>query len=86
MSSFADINQDTGLAVGQNGARYVASLSATGKFGAIQATEDTIFNTLVATNWIGDSTVGLRLPAGASIFGHFTDFTLTSGKVIAYNA
>lgn len=86
MSSFADINQDTGLSVGQNGARYVASGSATGNFGAIQATEDAVFTLITVSNWSGDSTANLRLPAGASIFGAFTAFTLTSGKVIAYNA
>jgi len=86
MSSFADINQDTGLSVGQNGAHYVASGSATGKFGAIQATEDAVFASITVSNWTGDSTAGLRLPAGAAIFGAFTAFSLTSGKVIAYNA
>ena len=88
MSSFADINQDTGLAVGQNGARVVTSLASpiNGSFGAIQATEDATFTSITASNWTGDSTLNLKLPAGASIFGAFTTFTLTSGKVIAYNA
>jgi hypothetical protein len=86
MASLQDIDQDTGLSVGQNGARYVASGSATGNFGAIQATEDAVFASITVSNWAGDSTVGLKLPAGASIFGAFTAFTLTSGKVIAYNA
>jgi hypothetical protein len=85
MSSFADINQDTGLSVGQNGAVYVTSGSATGKFGAIQATEDAVFASITASNWAGAPAAGLKLPAGASIFGEFTAFTLTSGKVIAYN-
>jgi len=85
MSSFADINQDTGLSVGQNGAHYVTAGGSSGKFGAIQATEDAVFSILVASNWTGDSTAGLKLPAGASIFGEFTAFTLTSGKVLAYN-
>jgi hypothetical protein len=86
MSSFADINQDTGLSVGQNGAHYVTSGGTNGKFGAIQATEDAVFSILVASNWTGESTAGLKLPAGASIFGAFTSFALASGKVIAYNA
>lgn len=88
MSSFADINQDTGLAVGQNGARYVstAGIAINGAFGAIQATEEAVFASVTASNWGGDSAVGLKLPAGASIFGAFTQFILTSGKVIAYNA
>lgn len=88
MSSFADINQDTSLSVGQNGARYVSELGIQkfGNWGAIQATEDAIFSGLTASNWTGESTTGLKLPAGASIFGAFTSFTLTSGRVIAYNA
>ena len=86
MSSFADINQDTGLAVGQNGARYVTAGAVTGKFGAIQATEDAIFSSITASNWSGESPSALRLVAGSCIFGAFTDFSLTSGKVIAYNA
>jgi hypothetical protein len=85
MASLQDIDQDTGLQIGQNGARYVSG-SATGIFGAIQATEDAIFTSITSSNWTGDSTAGLRLPAGASIFGAFTAFTLTSGKVLAYNA
>jgi hypothetical protein len=85
MSSFADINQDTSLSVGQNGARYVASGSATGNWGAIQATEDAVFASITAVNWNGDPTASLKLTAGASIFGEFTGFTLTSGKVLAYN-
>ena len=72
--------------MGQNGARYVTSGSATGNFGAIQATEEATFTSITASNWTGDSTVGLKLPAGAAIFGAFTAFTLTSGKVLAYNS
>lgn len=86
MASLQDIDQDTGLAVGQNGARYVTAGAVTGNFGAIQATEDAIFSSITASNWSGDSTSALRLVAGSCIFGAFTAFSLTSGKVIAYNA
>jgi hypothetical protein len=87
MASLQDIDQDTGLSVGQNGARYVSTLatSISGVFGAIQATEDAVFTSITASNWTGDSPANLKLPAGASIFGEFTAFTLTSGKVLAYN-
>jgi hypothetical protein len=84
MPNLMDIDQDTSLTVGQNGAHYVASGSATGIFGAIQATEDAVFTSITVSNWTGDATAGLKLPAGASIFGAFTAFTLTSGKVLAY--
>jgi len=86
MSSFAEINKDTSLAVGENGALYVSGGSAEGRFGAIQATEDAVFTAITASNWPVQSYNGLKLVAGACIFGAFTSFTLTSGKVLAYNA
>ena len=86
MASLQEIDQDTGLAVGQNGAIYVSGGTATGNFGAIQATEDAVFTSISASNWPVQSYNALKLVAGACIFGRFTEFTLTSGKVIAYNA
>lgn len=53
-------------------------------FFAIMAVEATVFASLTATDWDGDSTAALPLPAGAVIYGQFTAFQLTSGKVIAY--
>lgn len=55
-------------------------------FSAILALEDTVFASLVAGDWTGDSLASLPLPKGVTIYGHFTAFTLTSGKVIAYKS
>ena len=82
--SFEGIANDTSLALGQGGAVYVTDTTQTdGSFGAIQAVADAVFSALVAGNWTG-TTTSLPLPAGVTIFGNFTSFTLTSGKVIAY--
>lgn len=82
--SIEGIANDTSLSLGQGGATYVTDTTQTdGSFGAIQAVADTVFSALVAGNWTG-TTTDLPLPAGATIFGDFTSFTLTSGKVVAY--
>ena len=82
--SIEGIANDTSLSLGQGGAVYVTDTTQTdGSFGAIQAVADTVFSALVAGNWDG-TTDDLPLPAGATIFGNFTSFTLTSGKVVAY--
>jgi hypothetical protein len=82
--SIEGIAKDTSLSLGQGGAVYVSDTTQTnGNFGAIQAVADTVFSALVAGNWTG-TTASLPLPAGATIFGNFTSFTLTSGKVVAY--
>jgi hypothetical protein len=82
--SIEGIANDTSLALGQGGAVYVTDTTQTdGSFGAIQAVADAVFSALVAGNWTG-TTTNLPLPAGVTIFGNFTSFTLTSGKVIAY--
>ena len=57
----------------------------TGDFSAIQCLEATVFSLLTSANWTGDSTAALAVPAGVVIYGTFSAFTLTSGKVIAYN-
>ena len=82
--SIEGIAKDTSLSLGQGGAVYVSGTTQTsGNFGAIQAVADSVFSALVAGNWTG-TTTNLPLPAGATIFGNFTSFTLTSGKVVAY--
>jgi hypothetical protein len=83
--------QDLSLSLGQFGAKYVdfstsGAVANTGNFGCITALEDSVFSALTASNWIGDSPASLPLKAGVTIFGAFTGFTLTSGKVVAYNA
>lgn len=82
--SIEGIAKDTSLSLGQGGAEYVTDTTIrNGNFGAIQAVADSVFTALVAGNWTG-TTTSLPLPAGVTIFGNFTSFTLTSGKVVAY--
>lgn len=82
--SIEGIASDTSLSLGQGGAVYVSDTTQTnGNFGAIQAVADAVFTALVSGNWTG-TTTDIPLPAGVTIFGNFTSFTLTSGKVIAY--
>jgi hypothetical protein len=82
--SIEGIAKDTSLSLGQGGAEYVTDTTIrNGSYGAIQAVADTVFLALAAENWTG-TTDDLPLPAGATIFGSFTSFTLTSGKVVAY--
>lgn len=83
----SDAEKDSSLSLGQFGAVYESGTTAvSGVFGCITALEDSAFSSLTATNWTGDSTASLPLKAGVTIFGRFTAFTLSSGKVVAYNA
>ena len=78
--------------MGQNGGVYVTGTSATpGEFCAIQALEATVIASLTSVAYETDKAAltgtltSIPLPAGVTIYGNFTTFTLTSGKVIAYN-
>lgn len=83
--SIEGIARDSSLALGQYGAFYeVGTTLISGAFGCITAVEDSVFTSLAASNWEGDSTASLPLKAGMSIFGSFTSFQLSTGKVIAY--
>lgn len=85
MSSFKDINEDTSLSIGEYGAVYESgTTSVTGSFGAIQVLADAVFTSLTASNWSGDTLASLSVPAGITLFGGFTAFQLTSGRVVAY--
>jgi len=73
------------IALGTLGATYESGTSAiVGEFGAIQALADSVFSLFTATDWDGDTTASMPLPAGAVVFGQITAFTLTSGRVVAY--
>jgi hypothetical protein len=79
------IARDSSLALGQYGAVYeVGTTVISGAFGCITAVEDSVFTSLSASNWEGDSTALMPIKAGMAIFGSFTSFQLLSGKVIAY--
>ena len=54
-----------------------------GRFGKIQANEDTVIASLTAQNIDGAST-SITLNASCEICGVITGFTLASGSVIAY--
>lgn len=56
----------------------------TGDFEAIQVIEAATFSTLTAPNWSGDALTSVSIPAGTILYGYFTAFTLSAGKVIAY--
>lgn len=75
------------VSLGQRGFVYVGDTTATsGNFAAIQILADSVFSALSALNSTVGGLVGATLTAGTIIYGPFTSFTLTSGKVIAYKA
>lgn len=55
-------------------------------FSCIQCIEATVFAAFTSSTISGDVMTGITFPAGFVIYGAITDFTLTSGKVIAYTA
>lgn len=56
----------------------------TGYFTIIQILEDAIFSTFTEENVTGQAMTGFTIPAGVTLFGTVTAYTLTSGKVRAY--
>ena len=83
--SLRKIEKDSSLSLGQYGAVYKTAAAALtgGPWGSIQATAAAVVS-VTASNWTGDATTAVDIPAGATIFGNFTAITLTSGKIIAY--
>ena len=79
---------DAGLvALGQRGFIYTDDTTlVNGNFAAIQIIADTVFSALTALNSTVGGLVGVTLTAGTVIYGPFTSYDLTSGKVIAYKA
>ena len=84
------VTQETDAALvslGQRGFIYTAdTVLVTGNFAAIQIISDTVFSALTALNSTVGGLVGVTLTAGTVIYGPFTSYDLTSGKVIAYKA
>ena len=90
------VQEAQNAALGQAGAIVETSTTAvTGKsIVAIQFIEDSVFTVLtpsdttngygVGTSYNGDTLGSITLPAGMTIYGHWTAFTLGSGKIIAY--
>ena len=63
--------------------RLLMTSATTGRFGKLQANEDTVIASLTAQNIDGAST-SITLNASCEICGVITGFTLASGSVIAY--
>lgn len=81
------------VALGQRGMVYLNvnyQSIATENFAAIQVIDDTVFDSITATNisatdfndMLGTDTI----PAGTIIYGPFTSVSLLSGRVICYKA
>ena len=89
------VQEAQNAAMGQAGAIVETSTTAiTGKsIVAIQMIEDTVFSVLTPSDTVngygvpaanGDTLASVTIPAGMTIYGHWTAFTLSDGKVIAY--
>lgn len=55
-----------------------------GTFAAIQVLADATFSALAELGATGQAMTGFVIPAGTTLYGKFTGYTLTSGKVRAY--
>lgn len=55
-----------------------------GAFTSISVIEDAVFSAFTEQNSSGGSMTGFVIPAGVTIFGRITGYTLSSGKVRAY--
>jgi len=78
-------SQNAGL--GQSGSVLIDDISQhTGPFVAITALEDAEVDVSDCTDIVAtmDDAADFTIPKGATIFGHFSVFSLASGKVIAY--
>ena len=81
----SDDEENSSLSLGQFGAVYKSAAGALsgGPWGSIQAVLTAVVS-VTASNWTGDATTAVDIPAGATIFGNFTAISLTSGEIIAY--
>lgn len=91
MATLANQSQANLQSFGQNGFNVVTGTAAqTGNYSAITIVTDTVVASITATNIqlngseSATALSGVTLPAGTTIFGKITGFTLTSGSVIAY--
>ena len=79
MSNFYD-KQSSGSA---GVAVRTTTTAAVGDFCEIQVLEAATFSLLTEINVSGDPMTGFSIPAGVTLKGKFTAFTLTTGKVRA---
>lgn len=75
--------QEHGLAGSVN---ETGTTAVTGDFYRIDCLTASNFSLLTDALASGDAITGLAIPAGTSLFGRFSAFTLTSGAVRAYKA
>lgn len=79
---FAETIVDGG---GQAGVTVTTNTAAvTGTFTAITVLEDANFSAFTETGATGQAMTGFTIPAGTTLFGRITGYTLASGKVRAY--
>ena len=72
---------------GQAGAVFESGTTAvTGDFCAIQVIEAATLSAITWPELSGDAITGVEIPAGVTIFGQITGFTLSGGSVLAYKA
>lgn len=70
---------------GQHGVVVETGTTAiTGNFVAIQVLNDATFSAFAENSASGDAMTGFSIPAGITIFGDITGFTLSAGKVRAH--
>ena len=67
------------------GAEFIDDTAAhPGRFGKIDALEDSVINTATALDYTGNTLSAIPFKASCEINGVFTSITLTSGTVVAY--
>lgn len=78
-------NKLTAFAMGQNGPEAVTGTGAgtAGPWVAITMVAETTFSAITITGSTGTFT-GVAFPAGFTLYGPITGFTLTSGTCVAY--
>lgn len=60
--------------------------AVTGSFYAVTVLEDATFSAFSESDASGQAMTGFAVPAGVTLYGRITGYTLTSGKVRAYKA
>ena len=81
------VQESQNAALGQAGSIFIDDVAQhTGPFVAITALEDTVVDVSDCTDIANTMTdaADFTIPKGVTIYGHFSVFSLGSGKVIAY--
>jgi hypothetical protein len=72
---------------GEHGAVYENGTNAVaGEFCAITVIAEATFSALTWSEQSGDNLTSVAIPAGTTIYGQITAFTLSGGSVLAYKA